>query len=84
MPAQLDLFRPARHPAKRNPRTMHVIDAGNVPGWGRNGGVRLQCEVCNHETGWVPARSVTAELNGRVCPKCKGVAPQSATDRRET
>ena len=69
---QLDLFRKARRPARRNPRTMQVVDAGAFPGWGRIGGIRLRCDACGHETGWVPSRHVAAEVAGRVCPKCKG------------
>lgn len=72
MTMQLDMFRRPRAPAKPKPRTMHVIDAGDRPGDGRNGSVRLCCDLCGHETDWVPSRGVTAEQKGRVCPVCKG------------
>jgi len=67
---QFDLFRPPRAPRKENRRTMQVIDAGDRPGDGPNGSVRLCCEVCDHETDWLASRGVTAELKGRVCPVC--------------
>ncbi|ALG75067.1 hypothetical protein VY88_26410 [Azospirillum thiophilum] len=68
---QLDLFRKPRRPAKRNPRTMGVVDAG-TPGAGGRAYVRFECAVCGHETDWLRGRSVTAEMKGRVCPVCQG------------
>lgn len=71
MTAQFDLFRKPRAPTKRNPRTMHVLDAGAESHIGR-AIIRLWCEVCDHETGWLPSRGITVELKGRVCPVCLG------------
>ncbi|MBP2231792.1 hypothetical protein J2847_005111 [Azospirillum agricola] len=87
MTRQLDLFRKPRRPAKRNPRTLFVFDAGN-PGPTNRAHVRLACDVCGHKTDWVPERSETAEKAGRVCPKCKGdpanVKPSAATEAAPT
>ncbi len=87
MAKQLDMFRPTRAPAKPKPRTLHVADAGTADGAGRYGVVTLRCGVCDHETGWLPARSPAVEEKGRVCPKCKGnpanVKPRGGTADKE-
>ncbi|RJF84855.1 hypothetical protein D3877_10275 [Azospirillum cavernae] len=87
MAKQLHLFRKPRRPAKSNPRTLHVSDAGSAGVAGRYGVVTLCCDLCGHETEWLPARSVTVELKGRVCPKCKGdpatVKPSGGTADKE-
>lgn len=72
---QLDMFRPARAPAKQRPRTLHVIDAGE-----RGAGLiaRFACSCCGHETDWLKARSVGHERAGRVCPVCRGTPPATA------
>lgn len=72
MTSQFDLFRKPRKPAAQRPRTMVVIDAGEVDG--RSAG-RFGCKVCGHETDWVSLRSPATEAKGRVCPQCKGVPP---------
>ncbi|MBP2301288.1 hypothetical protein [Azospirillum picis] len=85
---QLDLFRKARRPARRNPRTLTVIDAGHVGGDSRHGAVSMECGVCGHRTGWLKSRGVEAERAGRVCPICKGdpdnVKPSDASGKEAT
>jgi hypothetical protein len=86
MAQQLDLFRKPRRPAQPKPRTLHVCDA-SAPSHNNHCWIRLRCDLCEHATDWVPRRSVTAELKGRVCPKCKGspinVKPSGGTADKE-
>lgn len=76
MARQRDLFAGAAD-APRRPRrvTMHVMDAGHIDGVGNV--VRLLCPRCEHDSGWVRERSVSAEKRGRPCPICNPNDPEA-------
>jgi DNA-directed RNA polymerase subunit RPC12/RpoP len=68
----LEMFDKPRRPRQWR---MVVCDAGDGPCCCDETpiSVRYLCPRCDHETGWMGAKTVTEAKRGIPCPKCNGI-----------